>query len=147
MTDSGYAITSRCLTRAECDEIYAAILRGPSQRTRAGIRHLMSNPDVAALAKSDQFLALAKGWLGETAVPFRATLFEKSSTSNWLTGVAEIPRHSLAGHDTWAASLGCSRVSGGLVFVLLCSEPGDHAHILERRHITRDRMVRHQLTQ
>jgi ectoine hydroxylase-related dioxygenase (phytanoyl-CoA dioxygenase family) len=44
----------------------------------------MSNPTVAALATDDRLIELAKEWLGPVAIPFRATLFEKSHSTNWL---------------------------------------------------------------
>jgi ectoine hydroxylase-related dioxygenase (phytanoyl-CoA dioxygenase family) len=44
----------------------------------------MSNPVVAALAQSDRLCAIARQALGDSAVPFRATLFEKAGYANWL---------------------------------------------------------------
>src|SRR6266568_4977483 len=81
---SGYAITPRCLSPRECDKIAEALSAAWISRSRAGIRHLMSNPTVAALAIDDRLIELAKEWLGQVAVPFRATLFEKSLSTNWL---------------------------------------------------------------
>jgi ectoine hydroxylase-related dioxygenase (phytanoyl-CoA dioxygenase family) len=44
----------------------------------------MRNPAVAALARDERFLELAQRVLGKDARPYRATLFDKSPTSNWL---------------------------------------------------------------
>jgi ectoine hydroxylase-related dioxygenase (phytanoyl-CoA dioxygenase family) len=44
----------------------------------------MSNPDVSALVRSEALVQLAGEWLGGSAVPFRATLFEKTPGANWL---------------------------------------------------------------
>jgi ectoine hydroxylase-related dioxygenase (phytanoyl-CoA dioxygenase family) len=44
----------------------------------------MRNSSVAALARDGRLTALAQAILGATALPFRATLFDKSPTSNWL---------------------------------------------------------------
>lgn len=44
----------------------------------------MSQPEVRELAWDSRMLRLARIGLGTDAVPFRATLFEKSTTSNWL---------------------------------------------------------------
>src|SRR6478672_4943293 len=82
--DSGYAITSNCLSNRECDQIGEALSTTSIARSRAGIRHLIANPTVAALATDDRLTVLARGWLCGAAVPFRATLFEKSRTTNWL---------------------------------------------------------------
>jgi hypothetical protein len=42
----------------------------------------MANPVVAALGNSDLRIRLASEWLNGMAIPFRATLFEKSRTTN-----------------------------------------------------------------
>jgi ectoine hydroxylase-related dioxygenase (phytanoyl-CoA dioxygenase family) len=44
----------------------------------------MSNASVSALANADRLTRLAREWLGSAAIPFRATLFEKSGSTNWL---------------------------------------------------------------
>lgn len=80
----GYAITGGCLSHSECDSITEALSTDTISRSRAGIRHLMSNPRVAALATDPRLIELAKVWLGGVAIPFRATLFEKSHSTNWL---------------------------------------------------------------
>ena len=55
-----------------------------SRRSRAGIRHLLSNHAVAAVARDSRLVAIAQDVLGGGAFPFRATLFDKSPDSNWL---------------------------------------------------------------
>jgi hypothetical protein len=44
----------------------------------------MRNSAVAALAADQRLLEIARSLLGMHAVPFRATLFEKSGKANWL---------------------------------------------------------------
>lgn len=44
----------------------------------------MACPIVEALANSSRLVELANEWLGSAAIPFRATLFEKSGRTNWL---------------------------------------------------------------
>jgi hypothetical protein len=79
--DSGYSITPGVITPEECD----GLLRELSSRAgRAGTRHLMSNPAVARMGSDERMLWIAKRFVGATAVPFRATLFEKTGQSNWL---------------------------------------------------------------
>src|SRR5262249_43860659 len=51
---------------------------------RAGARHLLSVPAVRDLADEPRLLELAAGLIGGSAVPFRATLFDKSPRVNWL---------------------------------------------------------------
>ncbi|MCC6538209.1 MAG: phytanoyl-CoA dioxygenase family protein [Bryobacterales bacterium] len=81
---AGYAITPDCLKQDECDALLAAL--APLPRTRAGVRHLLSaSPAAAALAADARLRQLAASWLGTPdPIPFRATLFEKSSKANWL---------------------------------------------------------------
>jgi hypothetical protein len=72
------------LSHNECDKLLETLSSSANSRSRAGIRHLMANAAVAELAMDDRLIRLAKEWLGSIAVPFRATLFEKSTTTNWL---------------------------------------------------------------
>ncbi len=79
-----YWIVQNVFSGADCDNLIA-VLSGPAtKRSRAGARHLMANPAVAALAHDSRLLAIARSELGAEAVPFRATLFEKSGHANWL---------------------------------------------------------------
>jgi ectoine hydroxylase-related dioxygenase (phytanoyl-CoA dioxygenase family) len=82
--DSGYTIEPGVLSDAECDVLTDALSDASVQRSRAGARGLMANPAVAALAADSRLIAIARGSLGTDATPFRATLFEKSTLTNWL---------------------------------------------------------------
>jgi hypothetical protein len=84
MIDLGYAIIPECVSNHECDEVVGILSAGRVYRSRAGARHLMANSTVAALANNVRLTDLAKEWLGCVAIPFRATLFDKSSSTNWL---------------------------------------------------------------
>lgn len=92
--------------------VAAALSSGTISRSRAGIRHLMANPTVAALASSDRLIEQAKEWLGGAAVPFRATLFEKSRRTNWLipwhqdTAIPLTRRFDAAGWGPWSEKAG-----------------------------------------
>jgi ectoine hydroxylase-related dioxygenase (phytanoyl-CoA dioxygenase family) len=44
----------------------------------------MSIPAIGAVAKDERLLRIARQALGDGAVPFRATLFDKSARANWL---------------------------------------------------------------
>jgi len=65
-------------------ELAHALEKEGHRRSKAGIRHLMNVPEVAEIANTREMISLAKEVAGEGAVPFRATLFDKSSSSNWL---------------------------------------------------------------
>lgn len=80
----GYSINTQILTPAECDHLSNTLCGQNLSRIRAGARHLMSNPVVAKLAIDSRLISIAREFLGASAVPFRATLFEKSNRANWL---------------------------------------------------------------
>ena len=81
MSDTGFSIVEGVLSEQECALLANAI--SSAQRRRAGARNLMSNKTIESLACDSRLLRLAADTLGGSAVPFRATLFEKSKTSNW----------------------------------------------------------------
>ena len=58
--------------------------QSPLRRSKAGVRHALRNPSVAALAREPRLLNIARQVLGAEALPFRATLFDKSPQANWL---------------------------------------------------------------
>lgn len=82
MDDPGFAIHENILTAEECDAL-ERVLAGATRR-RAGARHLMAAPVVAAMAQDARLVQIAEGILGGNAVPYRATLFAKSGSTNWL---------------------------------------------------------------
>jgi len=110
MKDAGYWIEPDVVSNAECDRVLAA-LTGAKQ-SRAGVRHLMSNPTVAALAGDRQLVSMARRALGLSAIPFRATLFEKSGQKNWLiawhqdTALPLASKLEAAGWGPWSEKAG-----------------------------------------
>ena len=80
----GFLIEDNVLSDLECDNLIEAMSNRQEGRSRAGARHLMSIPAVEAVAKDERLLQIARRALGDGAVPFRATLFEKSGRANWL---------------------------------------------------------------
>jgi hypothetical protein len=79
-TDAGFSIHAEVLSGSEVANLLAAL--ADIVRTRAGARHLMALPAVAAAASDPRLLQLAQAVLGPTAFPYRATLFDKSPASN-----------------------------------------------------------------
>jgi ectoine hydroxylase-related dioxygenase (phytanoyl-CoA dioxygenase family) len=81
VSDLGFSIFENILSPEECNSLAKAI--GGALSGRAGTRNLLSNPAVSSLAHDSRLLQLAAEALGTCAVPFRATLFDKSTDSNW----------------------------------------------------------------
>ena len=81
---TGFWTAEGILSDGECDRLVKELSDASMKRSRAGARHLMGHPAVAALASDRRLLDLARMALGGGAVPYRATLFEKSGRSNWL---------------------------------------------------------------
>ena len=94
MPDEGFAIYNRVLDPAELvpaieglgqlQRMEAGLPRRSRAAAKAGARHVLSLVVVGALAEDGRLLALAEQFLGPGAIPFRATLFDKSQAANWL---------------------------------------------------------------
>jgi hypothetical protein len=82
--DAGYSITERLFDRAEMARILEALGHVDRGRARAGARHVLSVPLVRELAFDPRLMSMVCRFVGRAAVPFRATLFDKSGASNWL---------------------------------------------------------------
>ena len=101
VAETGVAVVADVLTIAETAGLRDAL--GAHTRSRAGTRHLMGAPEIAALAADARLTSLASAVLGTSAVPFRATLFDKSHEANWL----------VAWHQDRALPVTASRESPG----------------------------------
>jgi hypothetical protein len=82
--DLGFRIVSGVLDPGDASHLLRMLEASPLTRSRAGARHLMKHPAVSDVANDPRLLAIASGFLGPSAVPYRATLFDKSSERNWL---------------------------------------------------------------
>lgn len=98
------------LTGPEVESLLAAVAGSP--RSRAGARHLMANERVAQTARDHRLVDLATDVLGSPAIPYRATLFDKSPHANWLvvwhqdTAVPLRHRRESAGWGPWSEKAG-----------------------------------------
>ena len=81
--DPGYGVVERVFTPAELAPIADALAGHLATRSRAGARHVLALPEIRALAGDPRLIEVAAAFVG-TAQPFRATLFDKSSSANWL---------------------------------------------------------------
>lgn len=82
--DDGFAIALEVIEQCEIDSLLDELRATVLPRSRAGIRHAMRHPGIANIARSAELLDLVQETLGREALPFRATLFDKSPASNWL---------------------------------------------------------------
>jgi ectoine hydroxylase-related dioxygenase (phytanoyl-CoA dioxygenase family) len=79
----GYSVVPDAIAQTECDRLLANLSAATFRRSRAGARHLLSDAAVRELATASTLQHLASAVLASEAFPFRATLFDKSITSNW----------------------------------------------------------------
>ena len=82
--DAGFKIVANVFSAAEVSELLASLDMSGTVRSRAGARHLMSDPAVARAARDERMVLIARRFIGSDPVPFRATLFDKSPSHNWL---------------------------------------------------------------
>ena len=80
----GFAIIPEVLQPDDLTELVSDLRRSDWPRSRAGIRHAMKLPSVMKAAHDSRLLGIARLALGQDAFPFRATVFDKSPTANWL---------------------------------------------------------------
>jgi ectoine hydroxylase-related dioxygenase (phytanoyl-CoA dioxygenase family) len=84
MKDPGFWFEANVFSEAECDYILKCLNGTDINRSRAGIRNLMSNPAIMTLASDERLLRLGERIAGRRLVPYKATLFEKTGKANWL---------------------------------------------------------------
>lgn len=82
--ERGFAIVPAVLTKPEIRKLGQDLACQGLNRSRAGIRHALKHAGVSELASDERLLGVAQHVLGNDALPFRATLFDKSPHANWL---------------------------------------------------------------
>jgi ectoine hydroxylase-related dioxygenase (phytanoyl-CoA dioxygenase family) len=113
--DAGYRVVSDVLAHAETSNLLRSLERSSLTRSRAGARHLMGQPEIQRVAHDPRLQAIAGEFLGESAVPYRATLFDKSPGRNWLvtwhqdTALPLEERRDVPGWGPWS-------VKGGITY-------------------------------
>jgi ectoine hydroxylase-related dioxygenase (phytanoyl-CoA dioxygenase family) len=80
----GFAIAAEAISSSEIKQTLEEIAAAGPRRSRAGMRHALGLRAVAELARQPNVIELVRAVLGREALPFRATLFDKSPKSNWL---------------------------------------------------------------
>jgi ectoine hydroxylase-related dioxygenase (phytanoyl-CoA dioxygenase family) len=81
--NSGFSIEEAVFTPFECEQVVESIVPATIRQGRAGLRHLMSQPVVSRVASDPRMLQMARFARNADAVPYRATLFDKSGAANW----------------------------------------------------------------
>ena len=110
--ENGFAIAQSIFSEKELAVLRENLGHCALRRSRAGVRHLMRIPAVAQIAQELALLEIAREILGQGAFPFRATLFDKSATANWLvvwhqdTALPLKARREMAGWGPWSVKDG-----------------------------------------
>jgi ectoine hydroxylase-related dioxygenase (phytanoyl-CoA dioxygenase family) len=84
LQNQGLAIIPGVLAPSEIASVFQGLGRVTLPRGRAGMRNALQVDTVGALARSSRLFGIAREILGRDAIPYRATLFEKSPHANWL---------------------------------------------------------------
>jgi ectoine hydroxylase-related dioxygenase (phytanoyl-CoA dioxygenase family) len=80
----GFATIPNFLTPRAVAYLRTTFEAAPLIRSRAGVRHALRHPAFNDLARDPRLLQIAQEILSSEAIPFHATLFEKSPDANWL---------------------------------------------------------------
>jgi ectoine hydroxylase-related dioxygenase (phytanoyl-CoA dioxygenase family) len=108
----GFAVVASVFSHDAMIGISREITESSAGRSRAGIRHGLRLAPVAKMAGDRVLIDLARSLLGATAFPFRATLFDKSATANWLvawhqdTALPLCQRIECPGWGPWSVKAG-----------------------------------------
>ena len=84
LDQDGFEIIADIVDIARISSVLRAIESSEVPRSRAGMRRAMEIAAVRDIAHDPQIVSFATRTLGPGAVPFRATLFDKSPDQNWL---------------------------------------------------------------
>jgi ectoine hydroxylase-related dioxygenase (phytanoyl-CoA dioxygenase family) len=112
LEEQGFEIVPDILSRERMLSLGDSIEKSTVRRSRAGVRNALELGSVRTLANDPILLGLAKAVLGQQAVAFRATLFDKSPRSNWLvvwhqdTALPLQERREARGWGPWSVKQG-----------------------------------------
>jgi ectoine hydroxylase-related dioxygenase (phytanoyl-CoA dioxygenase family) len=112
ISEQGYSIFPNVFPAETLEPLRKLFADSHVKRSRAGIRHALRYDPVANIAHDPRLLEIAKAVLGSAAIPYHATLFEKSPESNWLvvwhqdTALPLRERRDVAGWGPWSIKEG-----------------------------------------
>jgi ectoine hydroxylase-related dioxygenase (phytanoyl-CoA dioxygenase family) len=110
--EQGFGVLPEVVLSRETRRLIDDLDQSPLRRRKAGVRHALAHPSVAALAREPRLLNIAQEVLGTEALPFRATLFDKSPQANWLvvwhqdTALPLRERHDAPSWGPWSVKDG-----------------------------------------
>jgi len=108
----GYGIIPSVLAPGEILSLLETVASSSVIRSRAGVRHALSQPRISRIANDPRLLGIAGAICGRDVIPFRATVFDKSLGSNWLvvwhqdTALPLRNRHEKPGWGPWSVKAG-----------------------------------------
>jgi ectoine hydroxylase-related dioxygenase (phytanoyl-CoA dioxygenase family) len=112
VAEKGFSTIPNVFSSREVADFVDSLQNSSLPRSRAGIRHALRHPGVSELARGTKLSEIARGILGDKAVPFRAILFDKSPNSNWLvvwhqdTALPLRDRRDVPGWGPWSVKEG-----------------------------------------
>ena len=83
LQERGYAVLPDVFSESQISPLAFELSQSQLKTSRVGARHILPIGAVRKIA-DDTRVELARTVLGPRALPFRATLFDKSPSSNWL---------------------------------------------------------------
>lgn len=110
--EAGFRILAGVFSKAEVAALQNALADSAIAGSRAGARHLLGEPAVLRAARDPRLSAIAGEALGDEALAFRATLFDKSLRANWLvvwhqdTALPLRSRRAVRGWGPWSMKAG-----------------------------------------
>src|SRR5438067_6852448 len=113
----GFEVIPQFFPERTISEIRFSLDEVSLKRSRAGMRNALQVAAVRSLAMDEKLVNMARHALGDKAIPFRATLFDKSADSNWLvvwhqdTALPLRKRKDVTGWGPWSMKEGvlCAR--------------------------------------
>lgn len=109
---NGFAIRQAVVAEEWLNEALNEDIQQASARSKAGLRHAMSFGSVRQIAECPAMTNLAREVLGNQVFPFRATIFDKNPSANWLvvwhqdTALPLRYEMELPGWGPWSTKLG-----------------------------------------
>ena len=123
--EAGFSIHRNVFARERMAAVADALDSATLARTKAGARNVMRVAEVRAIADDEAMVAIAREFLGPSALPYRATLFDKSLEGNWLvswhqdTALPLRERREAIGWGPWS-------IKGGVVHAIAPASALEH---------------------